>query len=61
MSDALQAKLAQLYLQKGKLVTELELMQQQLQMTNQEIVQVRNSIVQQQEQQPETEEKPVDE
>ena len=41
-------KLIQLYAQKGELLTELEIMQGQLQRVNQQIIQARNAAIQEQ-------------
>ena len=40
-------RLAGLYAQKGEIVTELEMLQAQLQRVNQQIIQARNAIMQQ--------------
>ena len=47
MNDELKNKLAQLYLQKGSLITQMEDMEQQLSITNEQIQQLRNTIMQQ--------------
>ena len=47
MDDELKNKLAQLYLQKGSLITQMEDMQHQLSVTNEQIRQMRNAIIQQ--------------
>ena len=39
-------KLIQLYTQKGELVTEIEIMQAQLQRVNQQIVRMKNALMQ---------------
>ena len=47
MTDELKKQLAQLYLQKGSLITQMEEMQQQLSIVNDQIPQVKNAIIQQ--------------
>ena len=47
MNDELKNKLAQLYLQKGSLITQMEDMEHQLTITNEQIQQIRNAIMQQ--------------
>lgn len=42
------AQLLNLYAQKGELLTEIEIMQSQLQRINQQIIQMKNAIMQQQ-------------
>lgn len=49
-------KLVNLYVQKGELITELEIMQAQLQNVNKRIIQMRNRQIQQKD----TEKKPDD-
>lgn len=39
-------QLAQLYVQKGELITEIEIMQQQLRIVNQRIFQIKNAAMQ---------------
>lgn len=47
MDENTKAILTHLYLRKGELTTELEIMQAQLQNVNQQIVQIRNRQIQQ--------------
>jgi len=42
MDDKVKSQLAQLYIQKGELITEMEIMQAQLKMVNRQIVEIRN-------------------
>lgn len=46
-----QNQLAQLYAQKGELLTEMEIMQSQLQRINQQIIQIKNAIMKEMEEQ----------
>lgn len=55
MNDTQKSKLANLYVQKGELITEIEAMDRQLQIVNQRINQLRNTLIQQPE--PEKEKK----
>ena len=45
MTDELKKQLAQLYLQKGSLITQMEEMRQQLSIINEQIPQVKNAII----------------
>ena len=54
MNDREKKQLANLYIQKGELITEIEAMDRQLQIVNRQINQLRNILTQQ----PESEKKP---
>ncbi len=47
MTDEIKNKLANLYLQKGSLITQMEDMQNQLTIINEQINQIRSAIIQQ--------------
>lgn len=57
MNDIQKSQLANLYIQKGELITEIEGMQRQLQVVNQRINQLRSTIIQQPEREPENKKK----
>ena len=49
MNDREKKQLANLYIQKGELITEIEAMDRQLQVVNRQINQLRNILIQQSE------------
>jgi hypothetical protein len=48
MNDKQKLQLTNLYSQKGELLTEMEIMQAQLQRVNQQIIQIKNALLQKQ-------------